>query len=190
MKWRKIAGWSLCCMVFWGCKWTADRNERKLMKHAVIWDENRKINWQDFKGGPNPRSDANFYFYCGLYLKYYYSFFKLNYKVLAFFDTEKSWLRDSTGIVLQEKLKWEQLRFDMYEYHVRMLRKDLQISEDSDLSLRVLLDKGEACHNAAENSYYRLIDSLGGQLPEKYDIAEAYIDSLLTVTEFYRLSSD
>lgn len=94
----------------------------------IIWDQNQKLNWSDFKGTPNPA--VSYVAQTSSGIKFGYSFVmegnspRITFKVESFFNPETSWYLPRR--VNQNVLNHEQTHFDITELHARMLRKQLE----------------------------------------------------------------
>lgn len=95
----------------------------------IIWDEDQKLTWKDFKG--MPIRSAGFVASTNTGINFGYTFsidkddIKVKYSVESFFNPEKSWF--IPGQVSQNVLNHEQVHFDISELHARMLRKRLEL---------------------------------------------------------------
>lgn len=93
----------------------------------IIWDENRKLTWEDFQG--TPVRSASFVASTNTGINFGYSYtiknneVKVEYSVDSFFNPKKSWF--VPGEVTQHILNHEQTHFDISELHARILRKRL-----------------------------------------------------------------
>lgn len=93
----------------------------------IIWNETKKLSWEDFKGKPVKSASFVASTNTGISFKYSYSFdngsVNLQYSVESFFYPEKSWFQPNS--VSPYILKHEQTHFDISELHARMLRKSI-----------------------------------------------------------------
>ena len=95
----------------------------------IIWSEDQKLSWEDFRGTPLP--SAGFVASTNTGISFGYSFsideddIKVKYSVESFFNPEKSWF--IPGQVSQNVLNHEQVHFDISELHARKLRKRLEL---------------------------------------------------------------
>lgn len=91
----------------------------------IIWSENQKLTWEDFRG--KPVSSLGFVASTHTGINFDYSFsieereVNVEYSVENFFIPEKSWF--IPGKVSQNVLNHEQTHFDISELHARILRK-------------------------------------------------------------------
>ena len=91
----------------------------------IFWQEDRTIDWTDFKGIPNPSSPFDAEANSGV--RYTYTFTtrgntaQVNFEVNSFFNAEESWIKTQkqTDFLLEH----EQLHFDISELHARKLKK-------------------------------------------------------------------
>lgn len=103
-------------------------------EESILWNENYKLQWSDFKGNPKENSDAVAITASGLTFSFTArttSTKLLDYsaKVEAHFYPDQSWCKKDhvDNIVLAH----EQLHFDITELHARKFRKLVQESEFS-----------------------------------------------------------
>lgn len=98
-------------------------------EETITWDDTRKLTWEDFKGSPNPNSDAVALTASGITFGYSVKttgkrIIDYSTSVEAHFYPNKSWY-------LSEKaddyiLAHEQLHFDITELYVRKFREQLE----------------------------------------------------------------
>ncbi len=93
----------------------------------IPWNENKKLNWEDFRGKSVPSASFVASSNTGINFQYSYSLknndLDVKYSVESFFYPEKSWFQP--GKVNQHILNHEQAHFDISELHARILRKNL-----------------------------------------------------------------
>ena len=93
----------------------------------LVWDESRKLTWQDFQGTPDRSVGFVASTNTGINFGYSYTLknneVSVEYSVESFFNPQKSWFLQ--GQVSQHVLNHEQTHFDISELHARMLRKRL-----------------------------------------------------------------
>ena len=86
----------------------------------IIWTEDRKLTWADFKKVVNDTSYFTAYSDCSLYFKFEIKRDVLkSYTVYAYFNKERSWAKACPAYLLEH----EQLHFDIVELHARKIRK-------------------------------------------------------------------
>lgn len=99
----------------------------KLNSEKIIWNENQKLSWEDFRGKPIPSASFVAITNSGISFHYSYSIkngeMEVEYSVESFFTPESSWYIPDR--VTPHILKHEQAHFDISELHARMLRKNL-----------------------------------------------------------------
>lgn len=106
---------------------TQERSEK------IIWNENQKLSWGDFRG--KPVRNAGFVASTNTGINFGYSYklsndgVSVEYSVESFFSPEKSWYFQ--GQVSQHVLNHEQTHFDISELHARILRKKLDAQKFS-----------------------------------------------------------
>ncbi|WP_026451643.1 DUF922 domain-containing protein [Aequorivita capsosiphonis] len=115
----------------------------------ILWNENRKLTWEDFRGKPIPSASFVASTNTGINFQYSYSLkngeVTVEYSVASFFYPEKSWFQP--GKVNQYILNHEQAHFDISELHARMLRKNL---EGKKFSKRVKLEIKRIYHQTEQ----------------------------------------
>lgn len=94
----------------------------------IIWNENQKLTWEDFRGKPVRSASFVASTNTGISFQYSYSMkngdVNVEYSVESFFYPEGSWYIPER--VNPYILKHEQAHFDVSELHARMLRKNLE----------------------------------------------------------------
>ncbi|MCB0468659.1 MAG: DUF922 domain-containing protein, partial [Aequorivita sp.] len=93
----------------------------------MLWNENQKLTWKDFRGKPVPSASFVASTNTGISFQYSYSIkngaVHVEYSVESFFNPEGSWYIPER--VNAHILRHEQAHFDISELHARMLRKNL-----------------------------------------------------------------
>lgn len=93
----------------------------------IIWDENRPLTWDDFRG--SVPKNVNFVASTNTGVAFGYSYtntngkIEVNYTVESFINPKKSWYQ--TDLVNDYILEHEQTHFDISELHARLLLKKL-----------------------------------------------------------------
>jgi hypothetical protein len=122
-------------------------------QHVLYWNKNIELKKSDFQDEPEKKSESETYLYFGLYLK---STNLKDAKVIAYFDKNQSWLKDSTNF--KEKMELQKLRFDLYEIYARKFNKEIdKIKFKEDKSFRDLEEVGEKIYeelSKTEDSLY------------------------------------
>lgn len=120
-----------------------------------MWEENRKLVWEDFQGEPSKvipyhaNTSSGMTYSWGL--KGAYKKFELTYNVQSFFITDQSWVKPSYEN--DHLLKHEQLHFDISELFARKLREKLSKVDNSKLSKNSGLELNKLYENlSAERS--------------------------------------
>ena len=93
------------------------------LNNCIIWNENRKTNFEDFQAEPNKNSDLNLVLYHGFYL---YSTPFNKPKVIAFFDRNESWVKDTTKFNYRQLLKLQQIAFNLTEVYARKCNTEIE----------------------------------------------------------------
>lgn len=85
----------------------------------LTWKEGRKLSWSDYKGSPNPKSDAAATTSTSLSIDYHIKDGSFSYTIKSWFSRTKSWGRHKTGYILAH----EQGHFDIAEVYARKLHQ-------------------------------------------------------------------
>jgi hypothetical protein len=92
---------------------------------VILWDETRKLTWNDFNGEPNDSTSAAGTF-CAVEARLCKESIvegRVFIEVLATFDADTSWYRPEISNELT--LRHEQGHFDIAEWYARELRKEM-----------------------------------------------------------------
>ena len=87
----------------------------------IEWDSSRLLTWSDYKGSPDPRSDAAASTTTYLGIEYKMDERGFSYKIQCRFSITRSWGRAKTDFIL----KHEQGHFDIAEMFARKLNKKM-----------------------------------------------------------------
>lgn len=90
-------------------------------EEMLDWDANRKLTWADYKGKPDPDSDAAASTATILSVSYNISSTGFTYKIECRFSKTRSWVLHKTDYLLSH----EQGHFDIAEIFARKLNKKL-----------------------------------------------------------------
>ena len=117
-------------------------------EEKIVWDANRPLTWEDFRGVPNRADD--FVASTNSGMSFSFSFKERNgvttisYGVVSNFYPDLSWYRPER--VSQYILDHEQTHFNISELHARKLRKGLStLNHDKEFK-----EKAEAIYNRIE----------------------------------------
>ena len=88
----------------------------------VDWSADRKLNWNDFRGRPDPATGNAALTSTSINVDYSYNKHELKFTIRCQFDPTKSWGRVRNNHILGH----EQAHFDIAEIHARILYKMLQ----------------------------------------------------------------
>ncbi|MEZ4817149.1 MAG: DUF922 domain-containing protein [Flavobacteriaceae bacterium] len=117
-------------------------------EEKIVWDANRPLTWEDFRGIPNRADD--FVASTNSGISFSFSFKERNgvatisYTVVSNFYPDLSWYRPER--VSTYILEHEQNHFDISELHARKLRKALSaLTHNKDFK-----EKAEAIYNTVE----------------------------------------
>lgn len=117
-------------------------------EEKIIWEENRKLSWQDFRGIPNGAdpyvASTNSGISFSFSLKESSGGTEVDYEVQSNFYPELSWYRPQR--VNNYILGHEQTHFDISELYARKLRKKL----DSVIALPNFKESAEIVYNQIE----------------------------------------
>ena len=124
-----------------------------LSKHAIFWKKNVELKPSDFRDKIDQNSKSEIWVYFGLYLK---STNLKDAKVKAYFDKNKSWVKDTLNF--KNKIEFQKLRFDLYENYARKFNKEIdKIKFDNNKSFSDLEKIGNKIYselNIMEDSLY------------------------------------
>ena len=90
-------------------------------ENLILWSQNRKLIWADFKASPDASSSNAALTNAKILFSYEHDGETLKFKVRCGFDKTKSWGRVKTEYILAH----EQKHFDIAELFARRLYKDL-----------------------------------------------------------------
>lgn len=94
-------------------------------QNLIIWQENQKLNWENFIGKPDPKSSFAALSHTGIEFNYKVKNengnLSLITEVSAYFDKKMSWFNPNKAN--EHILKHEQAHFDITEIHARKLRE-------------------------------------------------------------------
>lgn len=91
-----------------------------ISKRVVFWKENVKLKPSDFQSEIDSNSEEKIWWSHGLYLK---SKNLNDAKAFAIFEKDKSWIKDTSNF--SEKMKFQQLNFDLYEVYARKFNNEI-----------------------------------------------------------------
>jgi len=137
-----------------------------LSKHVIFWKKNVEINFSDYEANPDFKSNHNASFFHGLYLS------TNNIKdatVRAFFDKERSWIKDTTDVDVEKSKKLQKLRFDLYEAFARKFNKEIDIVRYS------------------ETKKFDDLNTIGNRIYEELQIVEDQIYSSISIEEAHKI---
>ena len=157
---------------------------------TLLWHENLKLTWDDFKGEQNVESNAVAVTASGI--TFSYKVRKANSKIIDFtpsveahFYPQKSWVK--LELADDYILAHEQLHFDITELHVRKLKKQISALKVTQ-NLGSILDK---LHRNINNELSKMqnqydsesINSINKEVQNKW---EAFIAKELKIYEAYK----
>lgn len=101
---------------------------RQDANHALLsWNEFYSLQWYDFQGEPDERSQADAAASIQIKAKPFLAKNKVHYNVVAVFNRKKSWAREKSASLLAH----EQLHFDIAELYARKIRKKVKALQDA-----------------------------------------------------------
>ena len=89
----------------------------------VSWSVNRRLSWEDFKGNPDHNNPHHALTAANLAVNAVCKDKGFTYQVNCVFLANESWSKNKES---EKLLKHEQLHFDLTEVHARLLRRQLQ----------------------------------------------------------------
>ena len=155
----------------------------------IVWNENYKLTWDDFKGKPKIGYGYVASTSSGISFSYYYSENngKINFEatVKSNFYPDNSWyipLEASEYI-----LKHEQTHFDISELHARMLRKKIsEITSSKEVKKEIETLYNDAEEKRREMQHLFDAESDHSKIKEKELAWEAYIVKQLLIYERWK----
>lgn len=106
-------------------------SQQEELKNKIIWQEDRPLNWEDFKGPIDERSkfyaqtNSGIYYHVQQTSQTHFLVF-----IETFFDPLHSWKKYDQ--VTDNLLKHEQLHFDIHELHSRLFVKSIRETKFQD----------------------------------------------------------
>ncbi len=105
------------CLMLLASSAFAQRDNEELIR----WDDNKRLNWSDYKGKPDPNSDAAASTSTYLVIDYNISQNTMTYTIKSLFSRTRSWGLHKTDYILSH----EQGHFDIAEIFARKLHKKM-----------------------------------------------------------------
>ena len=104
------------------------------IEEGILWDENKRLTWEDFKGKIPPAAVPAATTASGISYSYSANLLhhevKLDFEVNAFFYPNESWYKPT--VCTENTLAHEQLHFDIAELFARKMRNRLRRTSFSD----------------------------------------------------------
>jgi hypothetical protein len=91
-------------------------------QHVIYWSKDVNINFSDYEQKPKAESQLKIVDFHGLNL-YAENIEKAN--VRAYFDKNRSWVKDSTNFNIEAVKQFQKLRFDLYEVYARKFNSEI-----------------------------------------------------------------
>lgn len=164
-------------ILFFGYKYFSIKIKMYLLsEHVVYWKPNVIIKSQDFKKTPNSNNSSNVWSYHAIVLE---STGLKNANAKAYFDKDRSWIKDSLDSNLEKDLISQKIIFDLYEVYARKFNKRIDlIRENKETSFSELNLIGKDIYNKVlmeQNEFYN------SKLPveEKNKIWRELVDEML-----------
>jgi hypothetical protein len=124
-------------IIYWYFRF--DIKHHFISKQVIFWKENVKLKPSDFQSEIDSNSVDKVWWSHGLYLK------STNFndaKAFAIFEKNKSWIKDTLNF--SEKMKFQQLNFDLYEVYARKFNNEInKIRYDNNKSFSDLKKIGD-----------------------------------------------
>lgn len=132
-----------------------DINEYYFSKHVIYWSKDVSIKVEDFQAEIDKNDASSISWYHGLFLKANYIH---SAKVKAFFDKEKSWIRDTTDF--KQQMKLQKLRFYLYSAYARKFNKHIdQVRDNKETTYSDLEKIGDRIHIELERKEIEIFNS-------------------------------
>ena len=150
----------------------------------LTWNEYYQLQWDDFQGEPDPRSQGDAATSVQIKAKPFLVRKKIHYDVTAIFNRAKSWYRDRSASLLAH----EQLHFDIAELYARKIRR--RIEQMSDQGINNIKTYNAAIHelllesNEVDQRYD--IETLHGSMSRKQDAWSQKVKEELASLKEYR----
>lgn len=91
-------------------------------QHVIYWSKDVKINFSDYEKKPQAESQLKIVDFHGLNL---FAENIENANVRAYFDKNRSWVKDSTNFNVEAVKDFQKLRFDLYEVYARKFNSEI-----------------------------------------------------------------
>ncbi|HUR12586.1 MAG TPA: DUF922 domain-containing protein [Flavitalea sp.] len=152
--------------------------------HLIDWNEERRLNWSDFKGEPDPGSTNAALTSSSITIEFGYSNRSMSYRIKCRFNTSSSWGRIKNDLILSH----EQGHFDLAELHARKLNKALKAyvfnSRTVSRDVNAIYDSIMREHHIIQQEYDEETDH--SRRPVAQSKWEKKISEELTMLEKYR----
>ena len=117
-------------------------------RHVIYWSENVKVNFSDYQEEPDYDSKLKIVHYHGLHL---YAKNIETAVVLAFFDKNESWVKDSTDFNVEAIKSFQKIRFDVNEVYARKFNFEIdKIRHNPNTTLDDLKSIGDKLYKEKE----------------------------------------
>jgi hypothetical protein len=154
----------------------------------IVWNENETLAWSDFKGEVDANLQLSALSSINILPKGEWSANLPDIKVTCFFDTKKSWTRDTSSYKL---LLHEQLHFDIGELYTRKIRKKISELRKCGIKeigvynqeIQTLLSKYQLCQNEYDK------ETKHGILEEQQKIWDLKIANELLELQMYSIDN-
>lgn len=172
---------SILTIALLGVSCTDTVSKEYLEENAVYWSKERNLNWSDFKGeAEKGNPESNYYVWSGFYY--------LDGKLASFFDSGKSWVKDTLSSKADDQIKWLNVLFDLNEVYCQNCNRALFLEFGESEPPKDRLD--ELCNyytdrrvevwDNMDNSYYDSFSERTEEWKTRLDILLAQIDSIKT----------
>jgi hypothetical protein len=166
-------------------------SQPKELKSKIIWDENKPLTWDNFKGPADKKS----FFYAATSSAFTISTELKNQDELitsfrVFFDPKKSWKKKK--YLSDELLKHEQNHFDITEVYARLLIKKLSAIQTNDpkkIIQAIKLEYSRSIADAKKKQTEYDKETNHGKLKEKQEQWNTKVKDMLSETKDFNLNS-
>jgi hypothetical protein len=155
----------------------------KITVNSVNWSTSRRLTWEDFRGHPDEANPHHALTAANLAVNATCKEKGFFYEVSCVFLPTESWTKNTKS---QKLLEHEQLHFDLTEVHARLLRKELQQLNCSNLKAKLnpTVNSAFARWKAEQNAFDTA--SKHGLNAEEQGAWAASISQHLQALELYR----
>ncbi|TMI74016.1 MAG: DUF922 domain-containing protein [Bacteroidetes bacterium] len=147
-------------------------------EETIDWHSSRQLSWNDYKGRPDPNSDAAASTTTYLGIEYKMDDKSFNWKIQCRFSLTKSWGRTKTDIILRH----EQGHFDIAEIFARKLHKRMKEYHFNQATYETDLREIYSSITAEKEAFQDLYDNETDHSRKK-DVQEKWLKKIATTLE-------